>query len=236
MQSKIKLVSYCAGANAGNLIKKFKDFHSQKFSDVTVVDDTYTGMPLNSCKIKAAEFILSEVSGGRFGIYVLCDIDTRILRLRGLNSLILRYDAAFYFRHASPMHLSNLSGFIVLNITSRNLKVMKTFIENWVKQYENQPNDWYSDQRSLILSIYTSEISKELKYADLSKLKTKLYFNWGTTPNFFKDAITHKGNDRYFIFNVKYQLRWPALILDQGMLIINLAWRYLRRVLRLSHI
>lgn len=234
MQSKIKIVSYCVGENAPHKIEGFMEFHAHNFDEIKIIQASTAGFPSNSCKIKAVEYILSKIVGGSFGIYILCDIDTRILRLRNLKSAIHGNDAGFYFRHAYPMHLSNLSGFMVLNVKPYNKEVLERFICNWLKQYSENPVDWYSDQRSLIMAIYTSEITKDIKYIDLSKFKNKLNFNWGTIPTIFNDAVTHKGNDKYLIFSIKYKMRWLAIIIDQAMILINLTIKFLRHVIRFN--
>ena len=128
MQSPINLISYCAGPHSISEANNFKDFHAHAFSSINVIDDCYEGKPLNSCKLKAAKFVLGRAQSGQHGTYILCDIDTRILRLRGLNDLIKDRDAAFFFRHASPLHLSILSGFIILNVNSNNEKIIQKFL------------------------------------------------------------------------------------------------------------
>ena len=235
LSSNIKLISYSVGPDAEREIKKFIDFHSSIFDKICDIRDSVGEKPLNSCKIKAVEHILNEINLGNTGIYILCDIDTRILRLRALHKVIRTSDAAFYFRHASPMHLSNLSGFMVFNVSEENAEYIKTFIRGWIHTYETKSTDWYSDQRSLILSIYNCEINKEFTYVDLSKYKSRLSFNWSTTPFIFVDAVTHKGKDKYFIFSAPYSLRWPALVIDQIMIIFNTMRRIWDDVVRLSN-
>lgn len=233
--SNLKLISYSVGPDAEREINEFIDFHSSIFEKICVIRDSVKEKPLNSCKIKAAEHILKEIIAGDTGIFILCDIDTRIFRLRALRKVIRTSDAAFYFRHASPMHLSNLSGFMVFNVSEANAESIKTFIRGWIHTYETKSVDWYSDQSSLILSIYNCEIKREFTYVDLSKYKSRLSFNWSTTPYIFVDAATHKGKDKYFIFSAPYSLRWPALVIDQIMIIFNTMRRIWRLVVRLSN-
>lgn len=234
MRSKIKIVSYCVGENAPKKIAGFKEFHAHNFDEIKIIETSSAGFPLNSCKIKAVEYVLSEILEGSFSTYILCDIDTRILRLRNLKSGIQGSDAGFYLRHSSPMHLSNLSGFIILNVTPDNKEFFDRFLCNWLRQYYENPVDWYSDQRSLIMAIYMSEMNRDIKYIDLSKIKNKLHFNWGTIPTIFNDAVTHKGNDKYLIFNTDYKMRWLAMIFDQVMILINLTIKFLRYVIRFN--
>lgn len=235
LSSNVKLISYSVGPDAEHESKEFIEFHSSIFEKICVIRDSVKEKPLNSSKIKAAEYMLKEINLGKTGIYILCDIDTRILRLRALHNVIRTYDAAFYFRHASPMHLSNLSGFMVFNVSEANAEYIKTFIKGWIHTYETNSSDWYSDQRSLILAIYNGEIKKEFTYVDLSKYKSRLSFNWSTTPFIFVDAVTHKGKDKYFIFSAPYSLRWPALVIDQIMIIFNTMRRIWHGVVRLSN-
>lgn len=229
-KSEFKLVSYQIGMDSEHVIDKFRKFHEGQFRNIEVICSSIEGKPLNSCKIRAAEYVLSKIEEEGSGIYILCDIDTRILRLRGMKRMLRGYDAAFYFRHAAPMHLSNLSGFMIFNVTNHNTEAMHNFLETWISEYKSTSSDWYNDQRSLILAIYKSEISKQLKHVDLSKMKNKLFFNWSTTPTLLSDATTHKGRDKYTIFEVPYSLRVPALIIDQILFFYNFAGRIIRRV------
>ena len=214
----MKLISY-VDADKRKEELFFYNANVNQVEDITIVKGGIDGKPSNSCKIRALSCVKEEIKKGYCGLIFLCDIDTRLVRLRNVQELMKGHDLAVYSRSSLPLNLAFLSGFLILNVNKDNMARILEFVDRWRSRYMDADADWYADQETLAVAILSSAQKDRLKVCALNTLKSKMKFNWTTQPSILSDACTHKGKDWFAFYNTQ-KVSIPLLLIFDTLLIL----------------